>query len=321
MWNRNLGKLLFLVIFVTKSALASAAPDTQHKLRFAYPSAGTLISLQVGNVLQKTDILKKHGIEAEITPMALGKELKTAMASEKVDIIFTSESNFVVLVGQGFDCRAFASLGSGGDMALVVNAASPVKKISDLKGKKIGTVFGTSLHQPAVEWAKQAGLTPGKDVTIVNMNSVGAMQTALEQNELDAIISLDPFLTDAQNNKRVRVLAKTNIDLIVLVSAKYLQEHPQAVKAFQSAMREAAFYFATHKEEVNKWAADMNKTAPDILDQASRKNKNYSAKSAKAVDLKISSGFKQKLQRLADFLYEEKLIQNKVETKNYLLAL
>lgn len=304
--------LISILMFILPRADAAHGIAPGKKIRFAFPSSGTLISLQVGLVLQRTDILKKHGIDAEITPMALGTELKTALASNKVDAIFTSESNFIVLLGQGFECQAFASLGSGGKMALVVNADSPVKDVKDLKGKKLATIFGTSLHQPAVDWVKAAGLKPGKDVSILNLASVGAMRAALAQKEIDAIISLDPFLLEALEKTQVRVLKETDIDLIALATNEFAKGHPETLRSFKAAVAEAALYFATHKEEVNGWAATVSKISPEILDRASRANRNYQAKKAADVDLSVSRPFRRKLKRLADFLFEEKLIQSKV---------
>src|SRR5690606_28259218 len=102
-------------------------------LRLAYPASGTIISAQVGQVLEKTDILKKHGFEATVTAMGTGREMKTAITADQLDVIMTSESNFVVLRGQGFDGVAFSSLGSAGRVGLMTGVNSGINSIADLK--------------------------------------------------------------------------------------------------------------------------------------------------------------------------------------------
>ena len=138
-------------------------------LKLAYPAEGTILSAQVGLVLAKTDLLKRHGFEAQVTGMGTGRELKTAMVSGRADVIFTSQTNFVVLLGNGFEAYALGSLGSAGHLALVVPKDSAVRSLADLKGGQIATIYGTSLHQPALEWVREAGLQ--QDVRVMDLGS------------------------------------------------------------------------------------------------------------------------------------------------------
>lgn len=132
---------VFFIRFAKKKTATPPKPETKMNIRIAYPALGTVISGQVGTVLQNTDTLTKNGLSADITPMNTGKEMKLALVGNQVDVILTSESNFVVLLGQGFKCYAIASLGSDGKMGLVVNEDSGIKNLSDLKNKKNRNTF------------------------------------------------------------------------------------------------------------------------------------------------------------------------------------
>lgn len=285
-----------------------ARADASEKIRIAFPSVGTVISGNIGAVLQKTAILRKHGFDAAITPLPLGRELKEALAADQVDVIFTSESNFIVLLGQGIPCRAISTFGSMGEMGLVVKPDSSVRKIADLKGKKIATIFGTSLHEPAVTWPRDAGLDPQKDVELVNMRGMGPMNAAFQSGDIDAIVTFDPYLTQGVKNGDYRVLRKTGLDGIVLMSGAYEKAHPGSAKKFNEALREATYYVAAHKRETNAWAGALNGMPAELLAEASKVNANYNAKRLSDVDLTISAAYREKLVRLSRFFFEEHLI-------------
>lgn len=314
--------ILSLTVFATLASGLSAAEA--EKIRIAYPSVGTVINGQVGVILEKSDILKKAGLDATVTSMALGKELKTALISGNVDLVFTSESNFVVLVGQGFPCYAIASLGRGGYVALV--ASDPkIQKVSDLKGKKVGTIFGISTHQPTLSWLQRADLTPGKDLEFLNIAAIGPLRAALTSKELDAIGVFDPWITEGVESKSFHVLknkdgslAKEDLDLIVIVSKDYADKNPEALKKFKTALGDATLHMAQHKDEINKQYSALNGLDVKIIHAASKSNPNYNAKKLKDIDLSISKRFIAKLVMLNEFMFNEKLIKEKININDYI---
>lgn len=314
-------------LWVLLGALVSSttfAANEPVKMRLAYPSVGTVINGQVGVVLEKSDMLKKAGLDATVTPMALGKELKTALVSGNVDVVFTSESNFVVLVGQGFPCYAIASLGRGGYVALVANDPK-IKKVSDLKGKKVGTIFGISTHQPTLSWLKKASLTPEKDLEFTNIAAIGPLRAALASKELDAVGIFDPWITEGVQSKSFHILknndgteAKEDLDLIVVVSKDYADKNPEAIKQLKTALADAAFEMAKNKDVVNKQYSALNGLDVKTIHAASKSNPNYNAKKLKDIDLSISKRFIAKLEMLNEFMFNEKLIKEKLNINDYI---
>lgn len=319
-----MNQIILLAAVLLTSTVGLAAEPTSEKIRIAYPSVGAVINGQVGVVLEKTGILKKAGLDATVTPMALGKELKTALVSGNVDVIFTSESNFVVLLGQGFPCYAIASLGRGGYVALVSSNPKLIN-VSDLKGKKIGTIFGISTHQPTISWLQKAGLIHGKDVELQNIPAIGPLRAALVSKELDAIGIFDPWITDGVQSKAFHVLknsdgspAQEDLDLIVLVSKDYADKNPGALKKFKTALNDATLEMALKKTNINKQYAELNGIDVKVIDAASKANLNYNIKKLKDVDLKISDRFITKLEMLNDFMLTEKLIKEKVVIRDFI---
>lgn len=319
-----MNQIFLIAAVLLTTTIGIAAEPTAEKIRIAYPSVGTVINGQVGVVLEKTDLLKKAGLDSTVTSMALGKELKTALVSGNVDVIFTSESNFVVLLGQGFPCYAVASLGRGGYVALV-SSDPKITNVSDLKGKKVGTIFGISTHQPTISWLQKAGLNHGKEVELQNITAIGPLRAALTSKELDAIGIFDPWITDGIQSKAFHILknsdgtqAKEDLDLIIVVSKEYADKNPEALKKFKTALGQATLEMALKKTEINKQYSELNGIDVKIIHAASKANPNYNIKKLKDVDLKISDRFIAKLEMLNEFMLTEKLIKEKIVIKDFI---
>jgi ABC-type nitrate/sulfonate/bicarbonate transport system substrate-binding protein len=276
--------------------------DVPTKIRIAYPQAGTIISAQVGLTMEKTDILKKNGFAPEMFAMSNGRDMKLALVGDKVDVIMTSEANFVVLLAEGFDAYGVASLGEGGNMALTVKAGSGIDRPEQLKGKTVGTIFGTSLHRPAIDWTHGV-----PDVKIVSMPNIGALVTALESNKIDAAILWDPHLTDGVARGSFKILRQEPLELIVIASKKFVERNPGALERFQKSFREAVLYFVKNKSEVNQWYSDVSKVDVKLIDRVSRTNRNYSKKRLDQIDIRITPSFIDKMKKTGAFLYNHKI--------------
>lgn len=296
----RIGKLELLTLVLCLAG-CTAKPDGE-TLALAYPSAGAIMNTHLGLILEKTEILKKHGFAPQISSMGTGKELKVALVSGRADVILTTETNFPVLLGEGFDAVGINSLGSAGRLGLLVRDEK-LKNLGDLKGKSIATIFGTSVHQPAVVWAKEAG------ATLMNMGSVAAMQAALEAGQVAGIVTWDPYLTDALENGG-RLLKEDRFDLIAVASRQFVKRGLTA--KLNAALTEAVEYLREHRQEVNQDFAKLTKIKAATIHKASLANKNY-AMDAGPVEISIEQDFRRRLQAAADFLLSEKIIRGKAD--------
>jgi ABC-type nitrate/sulfonate/bicarbonate transport system substrate-binding protein len=283
--------------------MQAPAAETPTKIRIAYPPSGTIISAQVGLTMEKTDLLRKNGFDPELFAMANGRDMKLALVSDKVDVIMTSEANFVVLLAEGFEAYGIASLGAGGNMGLAVRAGSGIERVEQLRGKTVATMFGTSLHRPAIDWTRNV---PG--VKIIGMPNIGALITALESGKIDAAILWDPHMTDCVSRGTVKVLRQEPLELIAIASKKFVDRNPGALERFQKTFREAVFYFVKHKDEVNRLYSETSKVDVKLIDEVSRTNRNYNKEQLEQIDIRISPSFIDKMKKTGMFLYEMKVI-------------
>lgn len=305
-----------MICFASILFFILARAESLTPLSVAYPAEGTIISAQVGLIFEKSDILKKHGFAAKVRAMGTGRELKTALVSGQADVIISSQTNFVVLRGMGYDGYAIQTLGEAGRLALVVRADSAIDDLAELKGKTVGTIFGTSIHQPLMEWIKESGLE--KQIKVVDIASMAAMQASLKTGAIDAVMTWDPFLAQGLNKKWYKIIKQQSFDLIT-VSNQSFARNKDFVHRYNSATKEALIYLSKNKAEVNSWFAAMSKLDLKSVEDASRLNRNYSAQKMADIDLSLSPSYEKRLESEARFLFEAKSILKNPELKKYIL--
>ena len=154
---------------------------------------------------------------------------------------------------------------------ILVPADSPLKQLSDLKGKKIAATKGTDPYFFLLRALAASHLTP-KEVNIVHLQHPDG-RTALEQHRVDAWAGLDPHMAAAQlagarvlySNEQFGVAAFLN------TTASFLAEHPDVVSTVVAAYDKARRWIIAHPEQaVSAIAQETGLPAPVIKLQLSR---------------------------------------------------
>jgi len=314
-----MNKKLFLLVFiflVLSGRIVIRAEDNLIPIRLAYPAVGTLINGQIGQILERTNILAKNGLEGKVVPFQYGPPMMEALLSGKIDAAFTSEQNVVVLLGRGFPARVVASFGSAGRAGLLVPIDSDIRSLEDLKGKKVTTIFGSSIHRPILAWLEEAKLIPGKDVKLINMSG-GDSRAALVDGSVDAVMSWDPYIEDLIQKKKARVIKAQPLNLAVIISEDFIQKNPEGALNFLIALKESCLYMALNKDLVNNWYSQLSRLELKLIDKCSRFNQNYSkAKTLSDIDINMDENFIKILENIADFLFKQKLIDKKINIQD-----
>ncbi len=309
--------IITLILFFFSLPLISpvlSAEENKVHIRIAYPAVGTLINGQIGQIFERTDVLSRNGLEGEVIAFQYGPPMMEALLSGKVDVALTSEQNVVLLLGKGFPSRVIAGLGSAGRAGLMVRVDSDIKSIKDLKGKKITTIFGSSVHRPIIVWLGESDLFQGRDVELINMSG-GESRTALLDGSVDAVMSWDPYVEDFIQKNQARAIKTQPLQLAVIMSEEFINKNPDAAVNFLMALKEAAFYLAVNKKEVNNWYSQISRLDIGLIDRCSLFNKNYKAETFNNVNIDMDEDFIKTLEAIADFLFKEQLISRKVDIK------
>ena len=89
---------------------------------------------QLTQILKNTELLKNNGLEGEFKGFSYGGPLNEAALAGEVDVIFTADQPIATLLTKGHDWTIIGRL-MYNRVSLYVPSKSPIKEISELKGK------------------------------------------------------------------------------------------------------------------------------------------------------------------------------------------
>jgi NitT/TauT family transport system substrate-binding protein len=143
-------------------------------------------------IAQKLGWFEKEGIKVELVPLPGSTDCVKFMATKDVQVSLPSVEPLAIIRPQGVKAKFFYTAYQGNIYGLAVPADSPVKSIADLKGKRIGV---TSMASAGVivarALAKQAGLDPDKDISIVVAGESAQTAALLRTHQIDALSQFD----------------------------------------------------------------------------------------------------------------------------------
>lgn len=181
-----------------------------------------------------------------------------------IDVTFGGVTSFLPSIVAGFPLYLIGSLGYGG-YRFIRRPDVQVNDYGDLKGKRVGIIRG-ALELIDVAALQKAGLTwsdqPGKaDVTFVYLPDTAAMAQALDQKQLDAMITSEPYATQQIANgqalevKKPYDTAMGKISKVVAVSKDFYAKR-EAAQRFLTAFVYATSWLDAHPDVREKYTRD-----------------------------------------------------------------
>lgn len=177
---------LFLAVLIFL-ALLGAAGYAQNKplkkVRVGVPSVG------VANIIifiaKEGKLYEKHGLDAEVITVNGSGIGSKALISGGIDIIPIATPTVIAANLAGADMQILAHTMPGVVHAMMVKPE--IKRVEDLKGKKIGVSSLGSLTDFLVRTiARKKGLNPDRDLTFIVMGGDAERLTALRAGAVDA---------------------------------------------------------------------------------------------------------------------------------------
>ncbi len=235
-------------------------------------------------VAQEKGYFADEGLDVELVAPADPNDPPKLVAAGKADLAVDYQPQLQMQVNEGLPLTRIATLVSTPLNCLMVLDSGPIKKISDLKGKKVG--FSVSGFEDALlgTMFEKNGISL-KDVTLVNVNFT--LSPAVISARSDAVIG-------AFRNVEVQQMAVEKHDArafypeeegvppydeLIVVANKDKQSDPR-FKKFVNAVERATLYVENHPaeawflfiknhkdldDEVNRraWAATLPRLAAD----------------------------------------------------------
>ena len=276
---------------------------------------------EVVEVLRHTNIFKLNGITAEYKTFTFGGPLAEAAVAGDIDNVFAADAPVL---------RAMARMPGSKILQRTHDArfgilAQPDFQggLADLKGKKLSAPFATTTFPRSMKAIVAAGVAqPFQEMTIINQD-IAEQTNAMQGHLVDAVTTWDPTMERLVQQKLAKVLWSAprgeNMGMQGF-SGKWLQANGNegAVK-FLKAWIMATWWASNHMDQAHAWFAKTSRLPIDLLKVATDFDRNLGAPIAdiNKVDLTLSDADIASSQDVMNFLYDNKLLTNKIEVKPY----
>jgi NitT/TauT family transport system substrate-binding protein len=156
----------------------------------------------------------KDGIKVELVPLPGSTDCVKNVATKEVPYSLPSVEPLAIIRAQGVKAKIFYTAYQGNIYGIAVPEQSPIKSITDLKGKSIGV---TSMASGGVIIARalaaNAGMNPDSDIRIVVAGEGAQTAALLRSGQVDALSQFDTQYALVENaGAKLRMLDTKEID-------------------------------------------------------------------------------------------------------------
>ncbi len=236
--------------------------------------AGTETALWVG---KDTGLFDKYGFDVSLKRLGGSSLVVQAMVAKEIAISQIGGTAVVDARLAGADLVYLASVID--TMVSSIHSLPSIKRIEDLKGKKLGvTRFGSITDFFGRYALKTKGLLADKDVGIVQTNDLPNTLASLKIGAIQAGVVVAPFTLEARKMGFPELVDMTKIGGRfpfngVAVTREFLKRDPDTVKRFMKAYVEAIAYSLKNHDQTLKIISQYTRTTePEILEETYRVN-------------------------------------------------
>jgi NitT/TauT family transport system substrate-binding protein len=204
----------------------------------------------------------EQNIEIETDTAAGGAEIVPGVVSGQWDFGFSNILSMMIAHNSGIDIQVVSngnnSTGVDGEDfgSLMVPADSPIQSASELEG---ATVAINTLNAIADLVVRASVLADGGDPDTINFVALPfpEMPAAIEAGDVDAAFPVEPFQSIIRENGFGRSIASSWVDAapnltvaVYFTSGQMMQENPDLVQRFVTAMQQSLAYANENPDEV-----------------------------------------------------------------------
>jgi sulfonate transport system substrate-binding protein len=220
-------------------------------VRIGYQKAGTLNLLRLRGTLASE--LAKQDVRVEWVGFPAGPQLLEALNAGAVDFGHTGDAPPILAQAAGVPFVYVAHESSRPHAeAILVPAASPLRTLAGLEGKRVALNKGSNVHYLLVRAMESANVAYDRVRTVYLPPSDA--RAAFEGGSVDAWAVWDPYLAEAELHAGARVLADGE-GLVAnrefhLASRRLVQEKPGVIRTIISALEQEGRWAEAHADEV-----------------------------------------------------------------------
>ncbi len=192
-----------------------------------------VIMMQLYSLLMLKTCIKKEGIDTKLVQFNNGGDLMTAMASGEVDVGYVGITPVLSSIEKGVPVKVISGVQTEGS-GIVVSNSSGITSVQDLEGKSIAAPGEASIQYMLLKYYLNQNNIDIKDLKVSAMK-VPSMNDALKSNQIDGMLTYEPFVTTAVENGNTELVDSSEIIpghpcCVVAASDDFLKEHPDEAK-------------------------------------------------------------------------------------------
>ena len=286
--KRFIGALGALFTAVAFACSAWAQAPEKRKITIAVGGKNLFYYLPL-TVAERKGFFKDEGLDVEIADFSGGARALQAMVGGSADMVSGAYEHTINMAAKKQPIRAVVLQMKFSAMALAMSKerAARFKSARDMKGWKIGvTAPGSSTNMFVNNILVKDGMQP-TDVSIVGVGTGAGAVAALEKGELDALVNLDPVLTQLESTGKFVTLYDTRTEkgmkdvyggeymaAVIYVTDEFVKKNPNTVQAVVNAMVRADKWVAkaTPQEIVDLMPNEYKAGNPSLYKEGLLKN-------------------------------------------------
>lgn len=279
-------------------------------INLAYQTSGDIVKAR--KVVESR--FKALGVTVNwVGPFPAGPQLIESMNAGKVDIGTVGETPPIFSQAAGITEVIYIAArrpSKGLNQGIIVRADSPIKKVSDLKGKKVAFQRGSNAHYLLAKALKEVNLKI-TDVQVVGLTPSEA-RDAFIQDKVEVWVGADPFLALVEKSIPIRNLRNAGgintLGGFYLGRRQFISQNPELVRVFLEEANKVGEWADKNPTEAAKALSGEVKIDPSVLETVSRRT----VRRLRALTPTIIA----EQQRVANFYFEEKVIPRKIDVRD-----
>jgi NitT/TauT family transport system substrate-binding protein len=240
----------FVIAIAILVQLGMDAPSwAQNKVRLNWGAiSGVMSPIWVA---QEEGLFKKHGLDIELIHIASTSKAIQSMVSGEIQFTTADALNSIQAVAAGADVVMVCE--GVNRFVFSIMARSDLKRVADLKGKKIGiTRLGSSTHTAVLYVVNKAGLG-ANDYTLLQLGEVPNILTTLLAGQIEAG-ALSPPTNSRAKKAGLQELVNLGVDgpeypsTVIASTRAYVKANPDTTRRMVRALGEGLHVFKSNRQ-------------------------------------------------------------------------
>lgn len=293
----------------TKETSLADDENLPEKLTFTYVTA----PLNVPSIIERekeifSEEFADMGIDVEYAELTSGADQTQALASGDVQVLYAVGASSIILsAASGADIKVLNMYSRSPKAFSMHTQDGTITSPEDLRGKTIAGPAGTNLHELLVSYLETAEMTI-EDVNYMNMG-IPEAKAALDGGSVDVALLAGATAYQA-NQQGYHVIADGEglIDALIAVAVndEFYHNYPEVIEKLSKAQKLIAEYMSEQEmETIASVAKELE------LDEKAVQEMYEMYDFSTDITKEDVEGF----QRTADFMYENGMIEKKVDVK------